>query len=92
MDLKISSRSLQRYLLTQGTSFQALLDGTRQAMATRLLRDATINLTQVAELLGYTQLAAFSRAFSRWHGLSPQQWKRQLRQAPDAESGRGRHG
>lgn len=94
MDLKISSRSLQRYLLTQGTSFQALLDETRQAMATRLLRDASINLTQVAELLGYTQLAAFSRAFSRWHGLSPQQWKRQIRQvsALDAESGRGRHG
>lgn len=82
MDLTVSPRSLQRYLLTQGTSFQALLDKTRQAVATRLIRDASISLTQVADLLGYTQLGAFSRAFSRWHGVSPQQWKRQLHQAP----------
>ncbi len=81
MDLTVSPRSLQRYLLTQGTSFQTLLDKTRQAMATRLIRDASVSLTQVADLLGYTQLGAFSRAFSRWHGVSPQQWKRQLHQA-----------
>lgn len=83
MDLNVSPRSLQRYLLMAGTSFQLLLDKTRQAMAIRLLRDASISLTQVAELLGYTQLSAFSRAFSRWHGISAQQCRRQLHRGLD---------
>ncbi|MDU9390213.1 AraC family transcriptional regulator [Pseudomonas sp. zfem002] len=81
-DLTISPRTLQRYLMTEGTSFQALLDDTRQALATRFMRDSAISLTRLAELLGYAQLGAFSRAFSRWHGVSPQQWKRQLQCEP----------
>ncbi|WP_323744595.1 AraC family transcriptional regulator [Pseudomonas sp. UFMG81] len=87
-DLNVSPRSLQRYLLMADTSYQELLDKTRQAMAMRLLRDASINLTQVAELLGYTQLSAFSRAFSRWHGISAQQCRRQLQRGQDDQHAR----
>lgn len=75
--MMISTRTLQRYLAEEGTSFQALLDQTRQSMATRYLRDSSTNLTQLAELLGYSDLSAFSRAFQRWSGLSPREWKKQ---------------
>lgn len=82
--LMISPRTLQRYLLAQGTGFQELLDKTRQATAVRYLRDSSISLTQLAGLLGYSDLSAFSRAFHRWNGMSPQQWKRRL-QSPDGQ-------
>lgn len=85
--LQLSPRSLQRYFLAQGTSFQALLDSTRQSMASRYLCDTAISLTQLAGLLGYADLSAFSRAFTRWNGVSPQQWKRQQRQAQAAPRG-----
>lgn len=76
----ISPRTLQRYLLAEGTGFQELLDKTRQAAATRYICDASISLTQLSELLGYADLSAFSRAFSRWNGVSPQKWKRRYQQ------------
>lgn len=76
----ISPRSLQRYLQSESTSFQKLLDETRQSMATRYLRDSSVSLTQLSELLGYADLSAFSRAFTRWNGMSPQKWKQRHRQ------------
>ena len=82
--LKLSPRSLQRYLQAQDTNFQALLDDTRQGMATRYLRDSSLSLTQLAGLLGYADPSAFSRAFRRWNGLSPQQWKRHQPPTPTA--------
>jgi AraC-like DNA-binding protein len=90
--MKLSPRTLQRYLQAEGTGFQALLDRTRQAMATRHICDSSISLTQLAELLGYADLSAFSRAFTRWNGVSPQKWKQRYQQAqrsakpaPDSE-------
>lgn len=74
----ISPRTLQRYLRAQGTGFQELQDKSRQAMAARYLCDSSISMTQMASLLGYSDLSAFSRAFSRWNGKSPQKWKQNL--------------
>lgn len=79
--MKLSPRTLQRYLQAEGTGFQELLDRTRQAMATRHICDSSISLTQLAELLGYADLSAFSRAFTRWNGVSPQKWKQRYQQA-----------
>ena len=78
----ISPRTLQRYLMTQGTGFQELLDDTRQAMAARYLSDSSISLTQLASLLGYADPSTFSRAFTRWNGISPQKWKQHKYQIP----------
>jgi AraC-like DNA-binding protein len=63
--MMISPRTLQRYLMAQGTGFQELLDNTRQAMAARYICDSSISLTRLASLLGYADLSAFSRAFTR---------------------------
>ncbi|WP_416311338.1 AraC family transcriptional regulator [Pseudomonas sp. W03] len=77
--MKISPRSLQRYLQSESTSFQNLLDETRQSMATRYMSDSSLSLTQLSELLGYSDLSAFSRAFTRWNGMSPQKWQQHHR-------------
>jgi len=78
--MMISTRTLQRYLQAQGTGFQKLLNNTRQAMAARYICDSSISLTQLANLLGYAELSAFSRAFTRWNGISPQKWKQRMHQ------------
>ncbi|WGL15191.1 AraC family transcriptional regulator [Microbulbifer bruguierae] len=73
--MMLGTRSLQRMLMEEGTSFQALLNETRQAEATRYLKESDISLTQLAGLLGYADLATFSKAFQRWFGMSPRQWR-----------------
>ncbi|WP_241492046.1 AraC-like transcriptional regulator QhpR [Pseudomonas sp. TTU2014-080ASC] len=73
--MDLSPRTLQRYLAEEGTSFQILLDETRQSMAERYLADSTLSLTHLAAMLGYSELSAFSRAFQRWYGMSPKQWR-----------------
>lgn len=73
--LMMSPRSLQRHLREADTSFQDLLDETRQGMARHYLQQSTISVTQLAGILGYADLAGFSRAFQRWYGVSPQQWR-----------------
>ncbi|MCU1715682.1 AraC family transcriptional regulator [Pseudomonas sp. 5P_3.1_Bac2] len=73
--MDLGPRTLQRYLAEEGTSFQQLLDETRQSMAQRYLTDSTLNLTHMAAMLGYSELSAFTRAFRRWYGMSPKQWR-----------------
>ncbi len=75
--MKLSPRSLQRHLAEAGTSFQQLLDQTRQSMTVRYLKESDINLTQLAEILGYADQSAFTRAFQRWYGVSPRKWIKQ---------------
>lgn len=79
--LMFSPRTLQRYLQSQGTSFQVLLDATREAVAKRYLCDSSVNLTQLSVLLGYTCPGTFSRAFARWCGVAPQKWRKQYRRS-----------
>jgi AraC-like DNA-binding protein len=74
--MQLSSRSLQRHLAEAGTSFQQLLDQTRQSMTVHYLKESGINLGQLSELLGYSDQSAFSRAFQRWYGMSPSQWNK----------------
>lgn len=75
--LQMSPRSLQRRLTEQGLSFQALLGQTRQQLAEAYLRDANVELAEVALLLGYSEQSAFTRAFRQWTGLAPLQWRKQ---------------
>ncbi|WP_120512192.1 AraC family transcriptional regulator [Photobacterium salinisoli] len=75
--MMLSSRTLQRYLKDEGTSFKIILEETRKKMATRYLRESNMSLTQLAEVLGYADNVAFSRAFCAWFGLTPRQWQKQ---------------
>ena len=69
--LGMSPRTLARRLAGEGSSFAALLTETRSALADRYLADHTLAISQIAWLLGYAEVGAFTRAFQRWTGLSP---------------------
>ena len=66
-----STRSLQRQLAGEGLSYQELVDLTRKEAAQRYLADTSLPIAEVAYLLGYSEPAAFHRAFKRWNGATP---------------------
>jgi AraC-like DNA-binding protein len=72
-----SPRSLQRRLAEHNTTFQRLLDQTRQHLAEGHLKEGKLDLAEIALLLGYSEQSAFTRAFRTWTGLAPAQWRRQ---------------
>lgn len=74
--LRMSVRTLQRRLEDEGTTFTAVLDQARLDVARAALRDPEVPLIEVAFRLGFADLAAFSRAFKRWTGKPPGQWRR----------------
>lgn len=74
--LGLSERSLRRQLACDDTSYQALLNEVREALATELLTTTTLPVEQVARRLGYSETASFTRAFTRWCGKSPRQYRR----------------
>lgn len=74
--LALSPRSLQRKLQEAGLSFTQVVDEVRRELAERYLADPKLDLTDVAFLLGFSEQSAFNRAFRRWTGQPPQQWRK----------------
>lgn len=74
-EFALSTRQLQRKLQTEGTSFQKLLDHTRQELALRHLQDPTIPIHDIAFLLGFSGSSAFNHAFKRWTGKTPRSYR-----------------
>ncbi len=73
--LAMSPRTLQRRLNARGSSFKNLLAEVRNNIAKQYLTNTSVPLTRIAVLLGYSELAAFSRSFRREFGLSPTDWR-----------------
>jgi AraC-like DNA-binding protein len=73
--LNISVSTLKRRLRQDRTSFKQLLDETRCQLAVSYLQQAQLNLSRIAELLGFSEPSGFNRAFKRWKGVSPKQWQ-----------------
>lgn len=73
--LNMSGRTLQRRLSDLKTSFQEVLDVVRFDLARAYLKDVRLDVSQVAYLLGYSELRAFDRAFRRWASKSPTEWR-----------------
>jgi AraC-like DNA-binding protein len=69
--LGYSRQTLYRRLKAEGITFAELLDGLRHRLALRWLRDDRLSVKEVAYRLGFSDPAAFSRAFKRWTGQSP---------------------
>jgi acyl transferase domain-containing protein len=81
-----AGRSLAEVVFdVDGEGTQELLDQTRREAANRYLRVATFSIGEVAYLLGYSEAAAFHRAFKRWTGIGPQEFR--VRQREDQRSG-----
>lgn len=75
-ELMQSERTLQRRLASEGTTFSALLDEARRQVGLHLLADSSLELKEVAYLLGYEDANSFHRVFREWEKLSPSQWRR----------------
>jgi len=77
--LGYSERSLSRFLAGEQTSYRQLLDRTRYRLASELLRYSGIPIAEIAERLGYGDPANFNRAFRRWSGRSPGEFRQTCR-------------
>jgi AraC-like DNA-binding protein len=66
--LGVSERTLQEHLQAQGQGFKDIKDAVRADLALKYLKHSTLSLAEIAEILGYSELSAFSRSFRRWHG------------------------
>lgn len=77
--LHISSRTLQRRLQDEGSSFQRVLDDARHQLARHYLNNSYLELNEAAYLLGYEDGNSFVRAFRTWEGVPPARWREKQR-------------
>lgn len=73
--MRMSPRTLQRRLASEGTSVAAIIDNVRADLAFIYLRDSALSVAEVAEILHFSETSVLSRAFRRWHGTSPRDVK-----------------
>lgn len=71
----VTSRTLRKHLEKHNTSFQALLDDERKNAALAQLNDDKTSTSSIAETLGYSDARAFRRAFNRWTGMTPTEYR-----------------
>lgn len=69
--LNRSVRHLQRQLKREDTSYRVILNDVRKNMAEQYVKDKNFSLTEIAYLLGFSEASSFSRAFKKWMGESP---------------------
>lgn len=73
--LHLSLRTLQRRLREEKTSYKDLLDETRKELADQYLRQACLSVSEVTYLLGFSEPSNFARAFKRWTGYTPSEFR-----------------
>ncbi|WP_224361192.1 AraC family transcriptional regulator [Hyalangium versicolor] len=73
--LHVSARTLQRRLAEHHTTFQDVADAVRSELARQYLRDPHLGISEVAFRLGYSDLSTFDRAFKRWTGMTPREFR-----------------
>lgn len=78
-DLGTSARTLTRKLAEGGMSFSSVLDGVRVSLAVQYMRNDEPTMSQLAWLLGYREPSTLVRAFKRWTGKTPTEFRRELR-------------
>ena len=76
--LHLTTRTLHRRLVDVGSNFRSLLDDVRQRMAEDFLRDTNLQLSDIAQLLGYAEQSTFHRAFRRWTGDTPLHYQQKI--------------
>ena len=79
--LKLPSWTLRRKLAEEGTQFRAILNDTRRDLAMTYIRDTELAFGEIAFLLGFASAEAFQRAFKRWNGETPGEFRRRQRQS-----------
>jgi AraC-like DNA-binding protein len=74
--LGMSSRTLQRRLSAEGLAYQDLVVEARKSLAAQLLKRTDYALAEIAFLTGFADQSTFTRAFKRWHGRTPADYRR----------------
>lgn len=74
--LDLSKRTLQRRLEEAGTSLRALVEQERKSLALEYIKQPRLALSDIALLLGFSELSAFTRAFTRWTDVAPSEYRR----------------
>ncbi|QKZ03674.1 AraC family transcriptional regulator [Pseudomonas eucalypticola] len=74
--LKLPTWTLRRKLADEGTQFRAILNDTRRDLAMAYIRDTELAFGEIAYLLGFASAEAFARAFKRWKGQTPGEYRR----------------
>jgi AraC-like DNA-binding protein len=77
--LGTSRRSLQRRLATEDLTYAQVLDDVRSTMARAYLAEREVSIAEVAYLLGFSEQSSFTRAFRRWTGVAPAEFRRASR-------------
>lgn len=85
VQLHMSARNLQRKLQADGQSYKSILDSTREQLARAYIADARYRISEVAYLLGFADTSSFTRAFRRWTGVAPRQFRQDA--GPDPARG-----
>ncbi|MDF2811790.1 MAG: AraC family transcriptional regulator [Microvirga sp.] len=73
--LAMHRRTLSRRLKGSGMGYRAIANEIRFEIARQLLTDTQVPLAQIAAALGYSEASAFTRAFRRWSGQTPNTWR-----------------
>ena len=79
--LHMSERSLRRKLEGEGTSYKEILGDVRMRLAGEYLKNVRMKTQEISDLLGYSEVAAFNRAFKRWYGVPPTTYREQQKGA-----------
>jgi AraC-like DNA-binding protein len=69
--LALSTRTLQRRIEAEGTTYQQVLDDTRTDLARHYLQNTALSVAEIAFLLGFSEPNSFYRAFRAWTGTTP---------------------
>ncbi|TJY64953.1 AraC family transcriptional regulator [Sinimarinibacterium sp. CAU 1509] len=85
-ELHVTTRTLRRKLLDEGSSFRALVDEVREALAEELLRTAGLSIEDIAARLGYAETSSFIHAFKRWKGQAPSVYRAHSAARPAAKT------
>jgi AraC-like DNA-binding protein len=83
--LHMSSRTLRRLLQAEGITFQDISEEIRHDLSKQYLRNSNLSLDEIAQLVGFTESTNFRRAFKRWQGVPPANYRR-AQQAAMADS------
>lgn len=74
--LGISDRTLVRKLANGGETYQQLLEAARFSISRTMIRETNLTFAEIAAGLGYNEASSFTRAFQRWSGMPPSQWRK----------------
>lgn len=81
--LNMSDRTLQNRLMARGTSYSTLLSETRRELAEQYMNQRLHSVSEVAFLLGFSEISSFSRAFRAWTGESPSRYRARVLREQD---------